>query len=240
MSRIAFAFFGFLFVLGRISAQESAQKLAEMPASGSWIIQIRGIGEHGSRTTQSEAAQGSPAIRTIQVTLSGDLRRDIIAWSNGKTSEFWKIRGYWVGDLPGAGVVVLSILKMPDGTAPTDPWKAFETSELLAYTTGVTPKETEVEGVPALLYEAKREQRFFALDPSEVVPPPVSYRTQLWVDANTRRPLALKDADTLYSFTFSDQPAGPLVAPAEARKEVDRFERRSRTPIPQHRKAPQF
>lgn len=208
------------------AASLQAEEPVRLPPQGLWTIDVRSATPE-KPPVKTTIAQAPGTLCTIRVSTDGNLRQDIISWSNGKTYELWRIGREWVGHMPPHGGVVM--VKIFTESSPFEPWMPLEEKDLLSYTDGVNPVEANFGGAQVLLYRSKR-QRPPTLEPKQA---PGVYIAELWVDPKTRLPLALKNDDCHYLFTFSDQPPPALKAPEEFMKEMERFERQSRVPKPQ-------
>ena len=214
-----------------------AQEPFQIPSTGTWTIDIRSAQDATAGDPISESPPSNPKksgpIRAIRVVQTGTLRKDTIVWSNGTTSDLWRIDGQWLGQLPKGPVVAVSIFKED---FPFDPWKPFEVQDLLAYISKGKPTETNLSGAPVLLYEGKRQKATHSSPATAEAPRQLTtYQTQLWVDPKTRLPVAIKDDEFYYIFRFSNDPVLPLQPSADFCQEKDRFVKRSRVPVPQPR-----
>jgi hypothetical protein len=213
-----------------------AQEAVKMPeTSSSWMVGIHRNSDAGAVSgTGSQPARtetNTAEVQSIRVTLDGDTRRDVITWRNGRTSELWKIRDTWIGELPGGEVAALEVFgEFP----PFGEWRDWNAESLAAFTQEAATRGDKFHGRPAMLYEKEIvEQRmpFDAFDDAS----PHRFTAKFWIDPSTRLPIALDHGGTIYTFEFHDVPPESLSPPEKILETLSTFERRSSVPKPQKR-----
>jgi hypothetical protein len=228
MMNTAFKTAGFACITALVASvgQLHAQEAVKMPGtSASWVVDV-GKDPH--------TGKGLSSIQEIQVTLDGDVRRDVIRWRDGRSSEVWRINGTWIGELPNGEIAALDIFGQ---FSPFGEWRGWDDGLLARYTQGAAESKVEFEGRPAILYQKELEQVMeVPFSSTDENPTPRIYTAKLWVDPETRLPIALDDDGPLYAFQFSDKPPKtPLEPPQKFLKHLEEFEQRSRVPVPQKR-----
>ena len=229
-----------LLVLGGVSVR--AEPLVRMPSlTGSWKIDLRpaNVPEPPPAKAAKAARATQPAmppppmlkeLKSIEVTLSGELRRDVLKWSDGTDTELWKINGKRI-EINSSGRASVAPDFVSVGTL-FGKWKAFEPAEFEPYTRDAVTSTGEYKGKPAIIYENKQLKGLPTLPGApNAHATSVTTLTKLWVDPDTHYPLALIDSETLYTFHFSDSPPIQLTPPESSLDELDRYKRLSSMPV---------
>jgi hypothetical protein len=230
-----------LLLLG--SADVRAEPLVRMPdQTGSWKIDLR-----PANAPEPPAGNAAPIpqpampplqmlkeLKSIEVTLGGGLRRDVLKWSDGSDTELWKINGKRIEINSSKRASVSPDFVSVGSLFGT--WKAFEPAEFEPYTRDAVISTGEYKGKPAIIYENKRVTGLPTLPGAapNAHASSITTLTKLWVDPDTHYPIALKDSETLYTFHFSDSPPVQLTPPQSCLDELDRYKRLSGVPVPRH------
>jgi hypothetical protein len=216
------------------TASLRAQEAVQMPGPvGSWSIGILRNPDSGtdSQTARPDTNPNTAEVQSIRVTLDGDTRRDVITWQNGRTSELWKIRDTWIGELPGGEVAALEVF---GEFLPFGEWRDWNAQSLTAFTREAATREDKFHGRPAILHEKEIVEQSMPFDSFDDAPPR-RFTAKFWIDPSTRLPIALDHGGTIYTFEFYDARPESLTPPEKILETLGTFERRSSVPKPQTR-----
>jgi hypothetical protein len=227
------------------SAPAHAQQPAvRMPrGNASWVVDIKPLVEADTEKEDPTDADsmippestdaGLAVLKSIRVTQAGDLRRDELRWSDGRSTDLWFMGGKWVAELRTGDIAALEIF---GEFRPFRDWEIFSAAQLEGFTRGAAVSEAKFKGKPAILYATKLKRQPIPagmMDGDE--PPPEEYAARLWVDPATRLPLAIDNGELLYRFRFSNPPPEAIRPPDKFIAELKRYLRRSSVPEPQER-----
>jgi hypothetical protein len=159
-----------------------------------------------------------PTIKKIDITQVGNIRRDLIAWSDGTVSQVWSLEDKKVSlTVSNDDPKDIHLLrgKFRDNAIPK--LLHFDADSVSWMTDNALDKGSQ--GGPTLHYQA-----IVVIGIAYGLPPPKALY-QAWIDAKTLMPLKFDDGDALYSLTFSNTPpAGRLVLPSDMQGEMDLYE----------------
>lgn len=168
---------------------------------------------------KNESTEAGVRLRAVQkkitITTSGNIRRDVIQWSDGKSSELWWMRDKGVALWENNQAENKVLLLRGDLIKPVCPKLLFLTGDSMAWIQEKNRSDKKEE--KALHYEAT-----VVLEPAAGDMPASTARFQAWIDPETLRPLKFDDGDALYVLKFMPYPAGgPLVMPPRIKSEWD-------------------
>jgi len=195
--------------------QPQVKTLVRLPEQGGhWTVQFK------PRTPSHPHAQGASGanggqtpvappvtLNSIDVVSTKDVRRDRIQWSNGSTTDVWKIKGEWF--FPFSKDEVMTMNTFPGAHIYTG-WKAFDNDELQQIAKSGTGTLTEYRQMPVIYYGSVRtEQAVNFLTsiesiiraPKTPAPPPTKTALGLFVDPQTLYPIVYRESTGDYSFT---------------------------------------
>ncbi|MFA7345943.1 MAG: hypothetical protein WC003_16715 [Terrimicrobiaceae bacterium] len=162
----------------------------------------------------------APVMKTITITRVGKIRRDDIAWSDGKVSQLWSLADKKLSVLenalhPGRPVYVLSGMLRDEACPRLLHFDADSVS-------WITESALVKEGGASLHYQATVKLPDTGVE-REGPPPTAVY--QAWIDPKTLLPLKFDDGQALYTLAFSkDAPSAPLVMPPRLQAELNRWQ----------------
>jgi len=184
----------------------SAAKLNFPKGDAAWTVDIEQLGI-GMGDPAIAAEAGKVWATKVDIVRTGDARRDLVTWSNGKTTEAWWYSGppkiyMSVGPIKGRTTYIT-----PDETTVS---KLLDNSFFKWVAQATLVKSGKVDGTDCQVYAATvtRDQ--------------VAEKLTVWVDKETRRPVRLVIDNTQYSFTFGEPPTSQLQLP---QKLVDKVKR---------------
>jgi hypothetical protein len=178
--------------------------------------------------TASASPSGAPPaptgrIKHIEITRDGDLQRDIVTWSDGSSSETWRIfdvRLLVADNKASANSVNVYALDSSQAAGFTPRILALNLRSFSWISPGRLVGKENKDGKEVFRYRAPvLVPGFLPRDP----PRQVIY--QAWIDAKTLIPVALDDSDDTYKLAFSAPPTEPLILPERFKKIVDYYTR---------------
>ena len=174
------------------------------------------------QTASASSGGGAPSMKHVDITRVGNLRRDIITWSDGNTTETWRVPDLGVSlvevfyparciyDVRAGSVMGgLFLRRVLDLDPASVDW--ITSSSLVG--------KEDRNGKPTIHY------RGTVLIPSGS-PGIAPYHSfyEAWVDAQTLVPVAFDDGDNIYELTFNAPPTNPLVLPERFRKDLHQYQ----------------
>lgn len=205
-----------ILILGLLGSGVFAQPFVRLPQ-----------GDFSCTVTVTSRQAMPPAITKVEITRVGDLRRNVISWSDNSVSEVWTMAqtGLSVSEEnDGDGKKSIYVLQgaMRDSAIPS----VLQLDS--ASTAWIEPKN--LVGNPnatsgTLHY--KRERVLPRIEEFVDAPnqPDQIQIYQAWIDAKTLLPLKLDDGQAEYNLSFAKEvPTGPLVLPPKLKAELDRWQ----------------
>jgi hypothetical protein len=226
------------------ASAHAQQPPVRMPqGNASWVVDIKPLVkadienedpmDEDSMVASDAGDAGLAVLKSIRVTQAGDLRRDELRWSDGRSTDLWFMGGKWVAELRTGDIAALEIF---GEFRPFRDWEIFSAAQLGRFTRGAVVSEAKFKGKPAILYATKlRRQQIPAGMMDGEDSSPEEYAARLWVDPATRLPLAIDNGELLYRFRFSNAPPEEIRPPEKFIAELKRYLRRSSVPKPQER-----
>ncbi len=159
-----------------------------------------------------------PVLKNISITRVGQVRRDMMKWSDGSVSELWSLPDKDMALFEGRGwdgnTVLLLRGDYRKGASPQ--LLNLDKASVAWITVNALGKPSEEDGAP-IHYKVRVKVQEAMGDM-----PAVTAIYQAWVDPETRMPLKFDDGTALYTLKFSETPpAGPLVMPGKFKEELD-------------------
>jgi hypothetical protein len=185
-----------------LCAEEPVLHTVNFPArDAAWTVEVKKTG------AESDApATDGPEIRQIEAVLKKGLRRDIVRWADGGTTQYWWPKAPAVVLFqPKPSSPVLSIL--PSQLGP----RRLDASNFTWVNASTYQKETKVGDRPARQYVI--EVPFY--DGKK--------RYTAEIDAETGLPLTWNDGTITARFSFSEPPDEPLEMPENFRAALKRI-----------------
>ena len=192
-----------LFAALPIFAQELVLHAVKFPTDdAAWTVEI----EKNAIPSDSDLATDEEEVRSIEVVVKKGLRRDVVRWTGGGTTQYWWAKAPAVVLFqPKPSKPVLSILPSQLGT------RRLDASNFAWVNASTYRKEIKIEGKPAReyfvelpLYDGKK-----------------SYTAV--IDSETGRPLTWSDGTIMARFSFREPPDEPLVMPENFRAALKRI-----------------
>jgi hypothetical protein len=203
-------FYLFLFIVSLLplSFSDASADLVSFPTGdAAWTVDVT---PDNTPSSSAPAAPGTQSIRQVkraEVTQLGDVKRIVITWSDGKTTEKWSIPKLPVTfeEDPRNGVVTPFLNGGP--TILSDNFYLTYDSFAFDWISPQALKEKDpiyYQGKQCFHYEAS-------------VPAPMqkfALKKEAWIDATTLLPVALDNGNSLSIFKFQEKPpTGPLTMP---------------------------
>lgn len=146
--------------------------------------------------------------KKVEIVRQGNLRHDIVTWSDGSTTEFWWIQkaGLIVyQDVPDGRINILKTGNLPD--------QLNDGSLFTWVNAGTFVDKRQFQGKKCRYYE------------TEITLPTLEKLTlRAWIDNETQKPAAWSNSGILSLFTFDNPlPAEPLVLPDKFQKVAERI-----------------
>lgn len=175
--------------------------------NASWSLQLEKIGDEGK--PEDASRNGQVGIQRIDIVRVGGLRRDVVLWEGGGTTEYW-----WVEDPP---LVLFQAAK----NGPVQGMKSGQMQDRLfdastfAWINGSSFKGVEtLKGRKCLHYQTEITGEYDFVQ-----------KLHAWIDEKTFRPLMWQNGQTRVIFTFDDSvPSGPLSMPEKFKKELQAYQ----------------
>ena len=198
--------------------------LVRLPQNGgTWTIQFKPRTPAAPTPKPGQARVAGPkTLQSISVVSTRDLRRERLQWSDGTSSELWKINGEWF--FADQGQPAQSVNVIPGGHIYTD-WKSFDNNQLQQLAKSGTGVLTAYYNTPALLYTATRAEEVISYSTSldgilkagkTSGPSSIKSPMGLYVNPETSYPIAYLDLNGDYVFSnVTEGLAENLVVPPD-------------------------
>jgi len=184
----------------------------KFPQIGKWTIRVtlRDAPSPTPSPGQAKAPKpaGSKMLTSIDVTADAnpELRREIAKWSDGSTTELWKIDGAWYCMASDNHQVIG--MNSPGGGNFVPYWKSFTAGDFLRIVSSGTGVLTTYYSTPALLYTGVHKENgtnFIAPSPDSKTgngsAPVFSTPEGLFVNPQTSYPIAYYNPIAVYAFS---------------------------------------
>ncbi len=177
----------------------------------------------GAMTTPADSK--IPTVKSDTITQTGNLRRDVLTWSDGTTSEAWTMVSTGFTMLEKAAGTTKGIYKMPKKSSmrallfPTI--LDMDTASLTWLNPSSFVDKNGLKGRNGSHYQSHGFLYNFV--------PAKSVAIQAWVDAKSFIPFAFDDGQCLYELTFTSPPTEPLVLPDRFKEDMEYYQRANGT-----------
>lgn len=192
-----------LFAALPVFAQEPVRHVVNFPSrQAAWEVKIEKVGKPPDTLGQKD----EPEVRVIETVIKNGLRRDIVRWADGSTTQYWWPKAPAVVLFqPNSSGPVLSIL--PSQLGP----RRMDAANFTWVNASTFQKETKIGNRPALRYAIEvpfydGKKRFTAE-----------------IDAETGLPLTWNDGTITARFSFSEPPDERLEMPENFRAALKRI-----------------
>jgi hypothetical protein len=202
----------------------TARPTVKLPQNGKWTIQfsLRDAPTPSPSPGQRQAPKlaRTKSLKSIDVTANAnpELRREIVHWSDGSSTELWKIQGAWYCAADRNQVIGLNSF---GGGNFVPYWKSFTAGEFLRIVSSGTGILTTYYSTPALLYTGVHKE-----NGTNYIPPSPDSKTGngsapvfstpegLFVNPQTSYPIAYYNLLAVYAFNnITDGLTEKLVPP---------------------------
>jgi len=208
-----------------------AGDLVQFPTgNAAWTVETT----YPTAATPSPSPEGTPGQKTptgmkpqkIEITQVDNLKRILITWIDGKTSQRWTV--------PNLNVIFETLPRDENVVTPIPPGCFLEQlNEFnMPYDSfgfnWIKPQYLKEKDPISYLgkscFHYKGAVPVPTVDPIHPTDGPASTDWEAWIESKTLLPVAINTGTSLCIFTFQTKPpVGPLVPPAKFKKEIDYY-----------------
>jgi hypothetical protein len=204
----------------------------------SWTIEAKPVKSEPTPSPTQKIEEATPSdtqlalkakLQSVQVVIYRDVRRDVVKWSTGKSTEIWLLKDVFLVEHPsGQWINTYNRRFAPDAVELhlRRDIKGFEWLSLEKFKDIVT-------------YNGKRCFHY-KMDTPAPLPKPASNSNnpsygllqlgkwtptscEAWIDMKTSLPVGLNDGEYVYTYSFGSAPSEPLKLSPKMQAEYDRF-----------------
>lgn len=200
--------------------------IERLPSSAQWLIK-HPAGEAKPDSAASAAQSNARVISTIQVTKTDALRRELISWVNGATSERWFTGPYLIETEPNQSDIYITFNNPNADIAVQQKFGNFSATDF-PEVDWVSP--ATYSGIATFrgrtCYLFKREVKF-RLSPDS---PIMTSAQQAWIDGPTRRPIAFDNGSYIRTYHFDGATPTTLSIPPAFVAKLEKYQKRMAPP----------
>jgi len=180
--------------------------------------------DRGEKNPDKQVPAPELLLKNVEITQVGKLRKDILTYNDGRSSEIWIAAG--------AGVVLVVADTHQNGAVYPANFKDLDSTgfRLLRLDAASVTWITDKSLAGTVDFKGKKAQHYQAV---QIIMTPYdrtmdlpgkSKLFQAWIDQKTLIPLGFDDGDALYELNFGDKPpVGPLIMPATLEKMMQKY-----------------